>query len=437
MKSELKKSLEKNKPQSWFRLDNAGKLYPSVFNNRNTTLFRLSANLNKPVQVSVLQRVVNELIFRFPYYQVHLRDGYFWYYLERNDRLPKVQVDSLYPCMSFPLKRRGAFLFRIRAYKNRISVEFSHGIADGTAGIIFLKSLLYAYLKELGYPVKPDQDIKIIGTKPEPEEFEDAFSRFYQPHLPSAGRAGRAYHIHGELLPKGQYGITTAIIPVDKLKVRSKEEGVSLTEFLIALYIDTFQQIMKEEFESGQLKKLTPIRMSVPINLRNIYPSKTMRNFFLSVEPWINPQLGYYSFKEILKKVHYYMRYEVDEKFLSQQITRNVKGERHIFVRLIPLTIKNILFPEVYRKLGESNYTSGFSNLGSVSLSKSMQKYINRFDFIPPSSEGSKVKLAVVSYGNNMYINMGRLLEDPIVERLFLRSLRKNNIPVKVESNIS
>lgn len=436
MKNGSRKLHEKNKQQSWFRLDNAGKLYPSLFNTRTTTLFRLSADLDHQVQVSVLQRVANELITRFPYYQVHLQGGYFWYYIERNDRFPQIEVDSIYPCMSFPLKRRGAFLFRIRAYKKRISVEFSHVIADGTAALIFLKSLIYAYLKELGYDVKPDEDIKIIGTTPDPEEFEDAFSRFYNPTLPSAGRAGRAYHLQGKMLKKGQYGVTTAIIPIDKLKASSKEAGVSLTEFLIALYIDTFQQIMLEEFKSGQIKKLTPIRMSVPINLRNIYPSKTMRNFFLSVEPWINPQLGNYTFEEILKKVHYYMRYEVDEKFLSQQITRNVKGERRMFVRLIPLTLKNIFLPGVYRRLGESNYTSGFSNLGAIKLPESMQAHIKRFDFIPTSSEGTKVKLAVVSYRNNMYISIGRLLEDPIVERLFFRSLRKHNIPVKVESNL-
>ncbi len=52
--------------------------------------------------------------------------------------------------------------------------------------------------------------------------------------------------------------------------------------------------------------------------------SKTMRNFFISVTPMIDPRLGHYTFEEILKYMHHFMKITVDEKYVRQQIRQNV-----------------------------------------------------------------------------------------------------------------
>ena len=50
----------------WYRLDNAGKLYPAIRGSRRTTVFRLSADLTAPVHVGRLQDALDRLMPRFP-----------------------------------------------------------------------------------------------------------------------------------------------------------------------------------------------------------------------------------------------------------------------------------------------------------------------------------------------------------------------------------
>lgn len=424
--------------RNWFRLDNAGKLYPALISGRQTSLFRVSADTDRPVNLPLLQKALNRTMGRFPYFHVFLKKGLFWFFFESGGRSPRVERDSLYPCMNYPLKDRSLFPFRVRAWRNRIAVEFSHVMTDGTGALRFLEALLVEYFRDLDLaegknPVEEPEQIPHAGEAPDPGEYEDAFRTYYKRSIPLPSRGERAFHLDEPLLFPGKYYIITGIVPVDVLKKKAAEFGVSLTELLVSFLIDAFQTIQNRRIHRPARRK--PIRISVPINLRNLYPSKTMRNFFLSVEPSIDPRLGHYSLGEITEKVHYFMKYVVDRKFLNQQIARNIRGEMNMGLRLMPLFLKNLLLPPLYRFLAEANYTSGFSNLGKVTLPPELEKRVTRFEFIPPPSPGTRTKAGVVSWKENCYISFGRLIEDPVVEREFFRGLRRYGIPVKIEYN--
>ena len=91
--------------------------------------------------------------------------------------------------------------------------------------------------------------------------------------------------------------------------------------------------------------------------------------------------------------------------------------------------------PSLYRVLGENNYTSGFSNLGQVTLPDAMARHVQSFDFYPPPSRGNKVKCTALSYGDELRVSFGSLIRETEVERLFFTSLRKKDIHVRMESN--
>ncbi len=419
------------KDKSWYRLDNAGKLYPALISKRTSSMFRLSLELREPVSLPLLNQALRQVMPRFPYYKVSLRPGLFWYFLETNHRSPAVEGDSRSPCTAFPLKHRGMFLFRVRVYKCRIALEFSHIITDATGAMIFLKTLTASYLNLKGSRIKPDRALGIFSVEEDadPREFEDGFQKNYNPRLPRPGRSPKASHLRGKLIPSGQYNIITGILSAKEAKSCAAVWKVSLGEFLIAQLMEAFYQC------KGKSRKTRPIRLNVPVNLRAMYPVKSMRNFFLSVEPWIDPRLGSYSFEEICQKVHHYMRYEVDRKFLNQQITRNVKGELNVLTRLLPLPIKNAVMPVLYNTLGENNYSTGFSNLGQIKLPESMKAHVRSFDFYAPPSTGNLVKCTTLSYGDELRISFGSLLEETELECRFFRALRKRGLAVRIESN--
>ena len=95
-----------------------------------------------------------------------------------------------------------------------------------------------------------------------------------------------------------------------------------------------------------------PIRISIPINLRRFFGSGTMRNFVLAVEPGIDPRLGEFTFEEIITKVHYYMRTQLDHRFIRRQIVRNVQGENNPFIKIVPRGIKDLVLRRMYSVFG-------------------------------------------------------------------------------------
>ncbi len=419
----------------WFRLDNAGKIFSSISTRRITTLFRLSCTLKRPVRVAELQAALEALMPRFPYFAVHLRPGFFWYHLAMNRASPQVVEDRRFPCMDYELKKRGTYPFRVRVYHRRIAVEFAHAVTDGTGALAFLRALVAEYLRRLGVVPQEPNDLMRPGDELHPEEFEDAFRRYWQPGIPPPRRETPAFHLPHPLEPKGVYHVTTGIVSVQKMRDLSRAEGVSMGELLIADYLHAFQEVIQALPPRVRSRLQRPIRIDVPVNLRQHFPSRTMRNFFLPVLPSIDPRLGDYSFAEILRRVHHYMRSEIDDKYLKQQMGRNVRAEINPLIRVVPLVIKDWALSVVYDVMAQGRTSSGLSNLGRVTLPSPLEEHVERFEFIPPPPTARRVSCGVVSFGDNLYITFGRTMQDPLLEAHFFRLLAAQGMAVRIESN--
>ena len=420
----------------WYRLDNAGKLYPSLTGSRRTTVFRISADLSAPIHVGRLQEALDRLMPRFPYYKVHLKRGIFWYSLESTSHEPGVERDSRYPCMRYPLKQRGIFLFRVRSWRNRVAVEMSHVLSDGTGGLIFFKSLIAEYLHLSGVPRLDCGDLPIPGETPRPGEDEDAFRIYGNPALPSPAGLEKAFRLPLSLERAGLYRVTTGIMPAEVLKSRAREYGSSVSEFLTAVILDAFIRMIADMPEGVRNKVIAPVRINVPVNLRRFWDTPTMRNFFVSIEPEIDPRLGEWSFEEILERTRSYMAIETDKRHLAARMARNVRGERNPMARLLPLTVKDLFLPRLYSALASNIYSSGLSNLGRVEMPGHLRSYVRRFDFIPPPAMDEKIKAAVIGWDDKVHMSFGRLIRPAITELYVFRSLVGFGIPVKVESNM-
>ncbi|MCT4598411.1 MAG: hypothetical protein N4A50_11105 [Vallitalea sp.] len=425
----------KDNIKKWYKLDNTGKLYPSITSTRVSTVFRISATLANKVEPEILQKALDNIIERFPYFKVNLKRGLFWYYFEYVAHNPQIEKETFYPCMFMFFKRRKTFPFRVLYYNNRISCEFSHSITDGTGVTIFLKTLLVEYYKIKGIKSTLDSSVFDVETKVKKYEYEDSAHKYYKKRVPKPQTPKKALHFPFKLNKKGQYSIITGIINVADFKEQSKKYNCSITELLISIYFEAIQQFICSQSEEDKKRLTRRIVINVPVNLRNIYPSKTMKNFFISVTPSIDLRLGEYSREELIKYVKNYMEISTTEKYVSQYITRNVKNEKNKLIRVIPLFLKNLIMPIIYQRFGESGYTSSISNLGRIGMPQEIEHLIDRFDFYPPPSRGNIIKVGVISYNNKLYISFGRLTRNTEIEKHFFRIIRKMDIPVKIETN--
>ena len=417
---------------NWLKLDNAGKLYPAIANARWSSAFRVSAELKEQVEPSVLQQAVDRVLPRFPSLKVRMRTGVFWYYLEEIQEPLTVQPDVGHPCMPFRFRQNHGFLLRVFYYRSRISAEFFHSLTDGNGGLVFVKTLATEYLRLQGRQVDFDQGALDPAEPPRLEETEDAFLSMKLPRIRVSRKEQKAYHFHGTAEIPHTLHTIAASIPCDALLVRARSLGITLTEYLasVMLYVGCRDQ------KSRQLKKLRPVRVSVPVNLRAFFPTESMRNFSTFVNPGVDPRLGDYTFGEIAQEVHAFMRYAVNPRLLSATIATNVADEKNIFIRLVPLAVKNLVIGGIFRRAGDQLVTATLSNLGVSRFPTGTEEWIRRFEFQLGSPPVPMCNCACVTSGKELRLVFSSNIRETVLPRGMLRFLVEQGVPVEVESNL-
>lgn len=414
----------------WMRLDNAAKIYPAVQNEELTAVFRLSCVLTARIKIKPLLKAISLIEDRFPYYKVKPKKGFFWYYLEFQDEAIPLKPDLTLPCRAF---KKEDLIFRILVRDNRISVEFSHILTDGGGAFEFLKTLLIRYFESCSIPAPEKISVLNPGEIPAEEEFEDAFTKYFKQDIPSPAKKPKAFHLPFKLNPPPRFNITVATLALKDISLKSKAFNVSITDYLVAAYLYALQSIYNSlsDFQKRRHRKI--FRIQVPVNLRRIYPSKTMRNFSLFVTPEIDLRLGVYTFEEIVKTVHHLMQLETDKKLINKIIARNVGAERNIWLKNTPLFIKSLILYVTYSIAGTSLYSGVITNLGKVSFGAEADRLIDYLLFIPPPPNKTlKVNCGVLGFGDQLVLSFGNITGSKELERIFLTFLVQQGIHVKL-----
>jgi hypothetical protein len=420
----------------WYMLDNAATIFPVMSDRVSTYMFRLCATLKEPVHLPSLTAALAQISPRFPYYMVDLHRGFFWNYLQPLDKIPVPMADDRYPIQNFDVRTRGQLPFRVRAFGNKIALEMHHMLADGGGAMIFFKTLLVQYFKLRGIESEKAPDVFDIAGTPDPEEAEDAYNRFFRADLPAPEAKPHAFRVISPLLPTYQFRVTSGILPQAKVREVAKSFGVSVTELFCAAIMDALQDI-RVSYPGWMRRKSGPMAtLEVPINMRKIYPSRTMRNFSLYYMPAVDLRLGHYDFGELAELVHHRMKSESPEREIPRQIARNVGLSRKPYVRWLPLPVKEVPMRLLYNIMGKNLESGGVSNLGTVTLPAPLNDYVTRLDCLMPPSRVTCGNLGITIWGDNIYANFGSLIQSNDVERLAFKRLASLGIPVRIDCNM-
>lgn len=424
---------KEKKSLRWVKLDNAAKIYPAARRKNWSNLFRQSVTLCEEVDTDVLQNALEVTVKRFPSIAARLRRGVFWYYLQQISEAPKIGPEYSYPLVFMDREEMRKCAFRVIVHDNRIAVEFFHSLTDGTGALIFLKSLTAEYLEQkYGISVPAEDGVLDRRQEPQEEELEDSFLK-YAGNVAASRKDTNAWRMRGISQSGGVLNLTCFRLPVVETLALAHDHHVSLTVFLSAVMMQALLNLQQEKVRSFRRRK--GIKLLIPVNLRQLFPSKTLRNFAMYTIPEIDPRLGEYTFDEICKVIQHKMGSEITPKHMSSVIATNVNDERNPLVRLIPLPLKNVVMKAIFDSVGERKSCLTLSNLGLVKVPQSMKPYIRRFDFILGVQAAAPYNCGVVSYGDTVYINFIRNIRDAELERHFYLVLRDMGVPVTVESN--
>ena len=429
----IRKVIPARKKLAWMTLDNAAKLFPSARSRTWGNMFRISATLNEEIDREILKVALDVTVRRFPSIAVAVKEGFFWYYLEQIAEAPPILDEKPYPLARMTSSDLRKCAFRVLVYKNRLAVEFFHALTDGTGGIAFTKTLTAEYIYQK-YGVKVPVGNGILDRLEEalPGEIEDSFLKNAGDY-PVPRKDPDVFKILGQREPDGFRTNTTFILDSDFVRAEAKKRGVTVNIYLTALLVEATKRVQDSRIMNPSKHK--PVRIFVPINLRKMFSSITMRNFIGYAYIGIDPKFGKFSFDELCQIIAGQMKEQMTKERQAALIRTNVDEERSLLLRCMPLFIKNIAIKMVYDISGEAKTCYSFSNLGVVNVPEEYSRYVNRMDFIIGPQSASPYNVGGLSYGGKLYLNVMRNSREPAFEKMIYQVLREMNVPHTVESN--
>lgn len=421
------------RPLRWVRLDNAAKIYPAARRKNWSNVFRQSVTLIDDVDAVVLKSALDITVKRFPSIAARLRKGIFWYYLQQVEFAPEIREEYSYPLTYMSKDEMRKCAFRVIVFNNRIAVEFFHSLTDGTGALIFLKSLVAEYLEQKYNIVVPCEN-GIVDRRdlPTEEELEDCFPK-NAGAVPASRKDTNAWHMYGESQRDGFLNLTCFNIPVKEALDMAHKYNSTLTVFMSAVMMMALLNLQNEKQPNVSRQKR--IKLLIPVNLRGLFPSGTLRNFAMYCIPELDPRLGEYTLDEICKIIQHKIGAEFTAKHMSSVIATNVNDEKNLFVRLIPLPLKNAVMKAIFDSVGEKKSCLTLSNIGQVKVPEVMAKYIKRFDFILGVQAAAPYNCGMLSFGDTIYINFIRNIKEAALERHFFAVLQELGLSAMVESN--
>lgn len=412
---------------NWYQIDNVSKVFLATHNNRDTRSIRVSCTLTEVVDKKKLQAALDETIIMRPQFQVRIRRGFFWHYLEQTDVKPVVVEESDRPCpILYGENYKGVLHYRVSYYMNRINLDMFHAISDGTGALIFLKLLVLNYLK-ISHPGELDNVTTLEGASSD-DRFQNSYAHFYDSSeglLPKQilNKKKKAYHIQSRKLMYDQLQFFEVHFEADKLLKMAKDTGVSLTSFVGAKLMMAIHDGMP-----FRLKK-RPITISMPVNLRNYYPSETLRNFFNNVDV-SHVFDGSETLESLAKEFDTKLKESIKPEIIRDQMNRYQSIERLAITRIVPLAFKQPVV-KLFAKKESKTVTAVLSNLGAQKVPKEMEPYIKGFtDFCSTD----KIFITITSFGNDLVFGIASAYAGTGIIRRLIDSLKYDNAYIKLYS---
>lgn len=411
----------------WRKLDDQAKVFALASNRKYSSIFRLSVVLKEIIEPEFLQQAVEVALEKYKVFKVKLRHGFFWYYFEENKLKPIINKENEYPFKKVNTKENNDYLFKVTYFDKKINIDFFHVLTDGSGGAEFLKEILHRYL-EFKYPNELEK--QEMNQEEIIKDSENAYKKNYRRYKRNNIHFKKAYMLKGEELKKGQVAINHFNINLNDIKKYTKQKECSLSMYLVAMIAySTYETNYK--VNDGK----EPINLCIPINLKKYFETETLSNFFSYMMVSLNIKRNQtYSFDDILNIV----KKEFEKKLKIEKIIKTMSLDagttNNFLVRIVPLLIKKIVV-----RLGslevKRHFTMTISNTGKFEVQDKYKKYIESTLVILAPDWAEKVKCGICSYGDNLVVTFGSLLQDNSIERVFKNLLVENNIRFKTEGN--
>ena len=453
-------------PASWVRLDNASNIFLAARSDADPKVFRISAEVDHAVEPRLLQQALEATYERYRLYHAVLRGGMFWYYLQTSDLRPTVSPEHLPTCAPIYREDRRNLLFRVAYRRQRIILEIFHALSDGTGALWFLTDLVTAYLRaqgagaagtgggETALPADPASQPVEDEPHPAHELIADSFSHYFhrtrEPFAPADAESEaprtaplrtaataalriprwlraprtRVHRIRGTRTPDNRTRVVELTMPAPAVLALARAQQTSLTIYLTALFFRALRESI------GPLGHANTLAASIPINLRQFFPSTSARNFFATVrvEHAFDADGDGDDLGSICRELEAQFKPKATPQALERKLRRLIRFERTPLLRILPRVLKDAILRLI--NWGNNRGLSvAVSNLGRVVLPEPAGSRVGRMLF---HVSAVRPQFCAMSHAGLLTISF----TSPFVEtdhvRAFVRMLTDSGVDVSV-----
>ena len=465
--------------RAWVRLDNASNIFLAARSDADPKVFRLSAEMDHDVSTELLQRSLEETYDRYPLYHALLRSGVFWYYLQDSDLRPLVTAEDQPTCAPIYQADRRRLLFRVLHHRRRIILEVFHALSDGAGALWFLSDLVVAYTRLCdleqtgplesssgGNAVQPELGRTEEGTQPDVDpagpkheltgdDFahyfrrrrrhrasrpESAFSRAAAPaaltiavdprSTPAAAKpsrstrqsSGKVYQIRGTRTPDNRTRVVELSMPTRDVLALARAEGATLTMYLTALFFESVRR------SSDGFGTNCALAASVPVNLRQFFPSTSARNFFATVRVEHTYGVGIDDLGSVCRHLESQFRPKATPEALEKKLRRFIRFERSPILRIVPRPLKDVILKLVNWRSNQG-LSVAVSNLGLATLPAPADSRVARMLF---HVSAVRPQLCAISHAGLLTISFTSPFAETGHIREFTRLLTGNGVDVSL-----
>lgn len=397
-------------------LDNAAKIYPAAMTKKWNSVFAVSAHINESVNHIILQQAVNDLAKRFPSMYVALKKEFFWDCFVPATDFNIVCADKGSPCRPMNILDKTKPLFRVVYNKYEIRAEFFHSVTDGTGATEYLKALLLRYFEIKEGMTVNDENIKKIIDPVEDYEIRDDFQSIYEKGVGVSRNDTNAFQMPLER-EEGFLAKTDYFLDVNKLKAVAKAKyDCTVTQYIATLYA----LALLSRYDKNSKK---PVKLSIPVNLRKFFGSKTLRNFSSYITVNVTPADDY-TFENVLALIKKAMKENITKENFFKAISQNIADERMIISKYSPNFIKRLVMRQAFKMYGEKKYTSTITSVGYIKLPQELEKKVDYMSVLLGETFINPINCAVVGFRNTICVTITSCSKDMSVQREFQRLVK-------------
>ncbi|NDV45837.1 hypothetical protein D0T49_02070 [Paludibacter sp. 221] len=411
-------------PNEWYPLDSAAKIYPLSMTRSNMSMYRISANMTKQVVPEILQLALHAVIKRFPTFATTLKRGVFWHYLDARRKRFTIEEEENQPCSPIKVNTNSDQVFRILYFNRRISIEVFHVVADGYGGMTLFKTLLNEYLRMLGEPTTVADDILDISEVPKPEESVNAFTLTDKSKNTSGYGNASALQISGKRTKIQPAQLLHFIMQSQDLIQTAKKHGTNVTGFVLSAMFLAVKSATKETKGTFQIQ--------VPVNMRQYYPVRTLRNFSMYAIVKI-PYENVVDMETLIPMINEQLKVGTSKESLDQMAAMTNKIVSNPGVKYMPIGLKGIVISRIIKYITRKSFTATLSNIGAVKTD--FFGNIRSFEAILGPVNSNEVSCGLVSYEDSIVLSITKTVMESAFEAKLYEVFTSLGIDVVIEGN--